>query len=168
MHFASGLCNLSAAFGKTTSKCQSGCPVSISPEMLGDRWSLLIIRDLIVRGLRAFREFQESGERISPDILADRVQKLEARGIIPAEAEETDRRRVNHRLTEKGIDLAPELPELRIWGARHEETGLPSAFVERMARNREWVLAQARRRRQARDPTPLIPKSGHLTGGSNV
>ncbi|MGD0694594.1 MAG: helix-turn-helix domain-containing protein [Terriglobia bacterium] len=129
---------------------------------------MLIIRHLMVRGLRAFREFQESGERISKNTLADCLQQLEARGIITAEAEKTDRRRVNYRLTEKGIDLAPVLLELLIWGARYGETGLPSAFVEKMARSREWVLAQARQRLQARDPTPLIPKSGHLTGGSNV
>ena len=55
--------------------------------MLGDRWSLLIIRDLMVRGLRTFREFQESGEGIASNILADRLRKLEASGIITAEEE---------------------------------------------------------------------------------
>src|SRR5690242_9144797 len=95
---------------------RSGCPVSVSLDLLGDRWSLLIIRDLMVRGFRTFREFQESGEGISTNILADRLRKLEGRGIIAAEAEETDRRRVNYRLTEKGIDLAPVVLELLIWG----------------------------------------------------
>src|SRR6266480_8077898 len=71
-------------------KRRSGCPVSISLELFGDRWSLLIIRDLMVRGLRTFREFQESGEGIATNILADRLRKLEAAGIITAEAEETD------------------------------------------------------------------------------
>lgn len=82
LHFASGLCNLAAASGKSRSKRRSGCPVSISLEILGDRWSLLIIRNLMVCGLQASREFQESGESFSTNIFADRVQKLEARGTI--------------------------------------------------------------------------------------
>ena len=128
--------------------------------MLGDRWSLLIIRDLMVRGIRTFREFQESGEGIASNILADRLRKLEASGIITAEDEETDGRRVNHRLTEKGIDLAPVLLDLLIWGAQHEETGAPCAVIAEMEKNREQILAEARRRWQVRDSTPLLPKFG--------
>src|SRR5947208_7154193 len=136
------------------SKRRSGCPVSISLELFGDRWSLLIIRDLMVRGFRTFREFQESGEGISTNILADRLQKLEASGIITAEEEKTDRRRVNYRLTRKGIDLAPVLLELLIWGARHEETAAPCALIAKMEKDREEVLAEVRRRWRERDPTP--------------
>src|SRR5204862_3430915 len=123
LRLASDVDRVSPVPGKPKSSRRSGCPVSISLEMLGDRWSLLIIRDLMVRGLRTFKEFQESGERIATNILADRLQKLQAAGIITAEAEETDGRRVNYRLTEKGIDLAPVLLDLLIWGARHQETG---------------------------------------------
>ncbi len=146
--------------GEPNSKRRSGCPVSISLEMLGDRWSLLVVRDLMVRGLRTFKEFQESGEGIATNVLADRLQKLEAVGIIAAEADETDGRRVNYRLTEKGIDLAPVLLELLIWGARYEETGAPCAVIAEMEKNREAVLAEARRRWRERDSTPLIPKFG--------
>src|SRR5205807_3166979 len=89
---------------KRKEKRRSGCPVSISLERFGDRWSLLIIRDLMVRGLRTFKEFQESGEGIATNILANRLHKLEAAKIITAEEEKTDGRRVNYRLTEKGID----------------------------------------------------------------
>lgn len=141
--------------GKRRSKHRSGCPVSISLEVLGDRWSLLIIRDLMVRGFRTFREFQQSGEGIASNILADRLRKLEKSGIITSEQGETDKRTVNYRLTEKGIDLAPVLLELLIWGARHEETGAPCAIIESMARNREAILAEVRRRWRERDPRPL-------------
>ncbi len=129
--------------------------MSVSLEVLGDRWSLLIVRDLMIRGFRTFREFQESGEAISTNILAQRLRKLEASGIITAEAEETDRRRVNYRLTEKGIDLAPVLLELLIWGVRHQPTGVPCALIEEMAKHREELLAEVRRRWQEHDPTPL-------------
>lgn len=132
--------------------------MSISLEMFGDRWSLLIVRDLMVRGFRRFKDFQQSGEGIATNILADRLQKLEATGIITAEAEETDGRRVNYRLTGKGVDLAPVLLELLIWGARHEETAAPCALIANMEQNREQVLGEVRRRWRERDPTPLLPK----------
>lgn len=144
--------------GKPKSKHRSSCPVSIALERFGDRWSLLIIRDLMVRGFRTFKEFQESGEGIATNILADRLRKLEAAEIITAEQAETDGRRVNYRLTEKGIDLAPVLLELLIWSARHEETGAPCALITKMEKTREEVLAEVRRRWQERDPTPLLPR----------
>lgn len=135
---------------------RSGCPVSISLEVFGDRWSLLIVRDLMVRGFRTFKQFQESGEGIASNILSDRLRKLRAAGIIGAEAQKDDARRVNYRLTEKGIDLAPVLLELLIWGARHQETGAPCAVIERMAKNREQLIAETRRRWRERDSTPLL------------
>src|SRR5438105_584934 len=141
LHFASDPGNLLSVPGRRKSEWRSGCPVSISLEIFGDRWSLLVIRDLMVRGYRTFKEFQESGEGISTNILADRLRRLEESGIITAEAEEKDRRRVNYRLTAKGIDLVPVLLELLIWGARHEQAELPCALIAKMERNREEVLA---------------------------
>lgn len=147
-------------FGKTRSKHRSGCPVSISLEILGDRWSLLIVRDLMVRGFRNFKDFEDSGEGIATNILADRLRRLQSAGIITSEPGETDGRRVNYRLTEKGIDLAPVLLELLIWGARYEETSAPCALMAAMARDRDKVLAETRRRWRERDPTPLLPPFG--------
>ena len=129
--------------------------------MFGDRWSLLVVRDLMVRGFRTFKQFQASGEGIATNILADRLKKLEAAGIVIAEPEETDGRRMNYRLTEKGIDLAPVLLELLIWGARHEETAAPCALIAKMEGSREEVLAEVRRRWRERDPAPLLPRFGH-------
>ena len=143
---------------KAKARRRSGCPVSVSLEIFGDRWSLLIIRDLMVRGYRTFKDFETAGERIATNILSDRLRKLEQHGIIVTETEKTDARKVNYRLTEKGIDLAPVLLELLIWGARHEPTGAPCAFIDQMESNREQVLAETRRRWQKRDSTPMIPK----------
>ncbi len=145
---------------KPKSKRRSGCPVSVSLEIFGDTWSLLILRDLMVRGYRKFKEFHNAGEGIATNILSDRLQKLEAAGIISSEPEETDGRSVNYRLTEKGIDLAPALLELLIWGAQHETTEAPCTVIQNMERNREGVLAEVRRRWRERDPTPLLPRSG--------
>lgn len=143
---------------KTKTRQRSGCPVSIALEMLGDSWSLLIIRDLMVRGYRTFKEFQGSGEGIATNILSDRLKKLEGSGIIVSEKEAADGRRVNYRLTQKGIDLAPVMLELLVWGARHENTGAPCAVIDNMARNREEVLQEVRRRWENHDRTPILPR----------
>ncbi|MDE3156729.1 MAG: helix-turn-helix transcriptional regulator [Acidobacteriota bacterium] len=111
----------------------------------------------MVRGYRTFGEFQRSGEGIATNVLADRLRRLEAAGLISAEPDEADRRRMNYRLTPKGIDLAPVLLDLLIWGARHEETAAPAAVIDEMERHRDEVLADVRRRWEARDPTPLLP-----------
>jgi len=141
--------------GKPKRKRRSTCPVSVSLEVFGDRWSLLIVRDLMVRGFRTFKEFQESGEGIATNILADRLKRLEASGIITSEIEEADHRRVSYRLTEKGIDLAPVLLELLVWGARHNATAAPCAIVDGMAKHRDLILAEVWRRWKDRDPAPL-------------
>jgi len=142
--------------GKSNPVPRSGCPVSVSLEVLGDRWSLLIIRDMMVRGYRTFREFQHAGEGIATNILADRLRKLEAYGILSTEPA-TDGRSNYYRLTDKGIALAPVLLDLLIWGAQNEPTAAPCAAIAHMEQNREAVLAEAFRRWQQRDLTPLIP-----------
>lgn len=142
---------------KSSDRPRSGCPVSVSLERFGDRWSLLIIRDLMVRGYRTFHEFQHAGEGIATNILADRLRKLEADGILTTEPAEDDGRSTHYRLTSTGIALAPVLLELLIWSARHEKTTAPCAFIGLMEQSREAVLAEVRRRWEEHDPTPLIP-----------
>ena len=139
-------------------KRRSGCPVSISLELLGDRWSLLVVRDLMVRGCRTFKEFQASGEGIASNVLTDRLRRLQEVGIVETETAGADGRRVHYRLTERGIDLAPLLLDLLVWGSKHERSSAPAALVERMERDREGFLAEVRRRWKERDYTPLIPK----------
>jgi len=118
----------------------------------------------MVRGFRTFKEFQESGEGIATNILSDRLKKLEAAAIITAEVEQLDRRKLHYRLTEKGIDLAPVVLELLIWGARHEEVGASYAVIARMEKNRGGILAEVRRRWLERDSTPLIPQFDNAVG----
>ena len=143
--------------GRRGANHRSGCPVSVCLEVFGDRWSLLIVRDLMVRGFHSFREFRESGEGIATNVLADRLRKLTAAGIVVAEGEERDGRKIHYRLTEKGIDLAPVLLELLIWGARHEDTGAPCAIIGDMEKNRVAIIEEAHRRWRERDSTPLLP-----------
>ncbi len=135
---------------------RSSCPVSISLDIFGDRWSLLIVRDLMVRGYRTFSEMEHDGDGIATNILADRLRKLEAAGILGTEPASDGRSSV-YRLTEKGVALAPVMLELLIWAARHEATGAPCEVIDHLAQNRESVLAETYRRWKERDLTPLIP-----------
>ena len=147
--------NLRPLSTKRNAKRRSGCPVSISLDTFGDRWSLLIIRDMMIRGFRTFKEFEASGEGIASNVLADRLQRLAHAGLVAAEGAAEDGRRVNYRLTKKGIDLAPVLLELLIWGARHGKAGMPCALIEKMENNRGAVIAEVRRRWEHDDPTAL-------------
>ncbi len=108
---------------KDKAKWRSECPLNASVEMLGDRWSLLIIRDMMLRGFRTYKEFLQNYEGIATNILADRLRKLMAYKIITAEADPSDGRKLIYSLTEKGIDLAPVLTEMVLWAAAHENTG---------------------------------------------
>ena len=145
---------------RAKSKHRSGCPVSIGLEIFGDRWSLLIVRDMMIRGSRSFKEFQGAGEGIASNVLASRLRRLEAADIIYAERDVADAKRIQYRLTAKGIELAPALLELLIWGARHENTGVPCAAIEQLAKHRAGILAEVRRRWEQDDPTPLQTKTG--------
>jgi DNA-binding HxlR family transcriptional regulator len=113
--------------------------------MLGDRWSLLIVRDMMLRGACTYTEFLECYEGIATNILADRLRKLVEYGVIRAEADQSDGRKLNYRLTQKGIDLAPVLTEMVLWAAAHEETGNPQ-LVRMMREDKEKFLAGVRQR----------------------
>ena len=117
--------------------------------MLGDRWSLLIIRDMMLRGFRSYKEFMECYEGIATNILADRLRKLVAYGIIAMEPDPADGRKVVYSLTPKGIDLAPVLTEMVLWAAAHEDTG-NQALVRQMRADKEKFLAGVRQRWAAR------------------
>ena len=132
---------------------RSGCPLNASIEMLGDRWSLLIIRDMMVRGSRTFKEFLGSDEGIATNMLADRLRRLEAHGIIASEPDPSDGRKLIYSLTPKGIDLAPVLTEMVLWAARHEETG-NQALVRTLQTDRQGFLEQVRERWAAATSRP--------------
>ena len=138
---------------KSAPKRRSGCPLNASVEMLGDRWSLLILRDMMLRGFQSYKEFLESYEGIATNILADRLRKLEAHGIITAERDPSDGRKLMYSLTPKGIDLAPVLTEMVLWAAKHEETG-NQALVRQMQEDKQQFLAAIRQRWAERSLSP--------------
>ncbi len=131
---------------------RSGCPIAIALDLLGDRWSLLVVRDLLFGGPRGFREFAGAPEGIASNILTDRLARLHKAGIIERRRDPTDRRRVIYALTEKGMGLAPALVDLAVWSARYERTEAPPAIIDRMSTQRDAVLADLRARWSAHRP----------------
>jgi DNA-binding HxlR family transcriptional regulator len=121
--------------------------------MLGDRWSLLILRDMMLRGFRSYKQFLESYEGIATNILADRLRRLEAYGIITTQLDPSDGRKLIYSLTAKGIDLAPVLTEMVLWAARHEKTE-NQALVQQMQNYKEQFLAAIRQRWAERSGSP--------------
>jgi DNA-binding HxlR family transcriptional regulator len=138
---------------KATPKRRSGCPLNASVEMLGDRWSLLIIRDMMLQGSRTYKEFLECYEGIATNILADRLRKLGAYGIITTEPDPSDGRKVIYLLTAKGIDLAPVLTEMVLWAATHEDTG-NQPLIRQMRADKAKFLAEVRQRWAKRHSHP--------------
>lgn len=129
---------------KEATKQRSGCPINVALEIFGDRWSLLIVRDLLFKGHRTYKEFAESEEGIATNILADRLQRLETHGILVRTPDPADGRKTLYQLTPKGVDLAPVLVEMVLWGARHEKTAAPPALIREMRANREQFIANLR------------------------
>ena len=124
---------------------RSECPLNASVEMLGDRWSLLIIRDMMLLGYRSFKQFLSSYEHIATNILADRLKRLEKYGIISAAPDPEDGRKLIYSLTPKGLGLAPVLTEMVLWAAAYEDTG-NQALVSLIRKDKEHFLAEVRKR----------------------
>ena len=107
---------------------RSACPVSRTLDVLGDRWSLLVVRDLM-RGKRRFAEFLESKEGIPTNTLADRLKRLVRAGIIESRRYSDHPPRVEYVLTPKGEDLRPMMRAMVDWGVRHAGGRMPPPLV---------------------------------------
>ncbi len=100
---------------------RSTCPISTTLDILGDKWTLLIIRDLMFKGKRTYGEFLQSEEKIATNILADRLLTLEKNGIVEKRAFPGNKAKNLYQLTPKGIDLMPILFEIILWGDEYFE-----------------------------------------------
>lgn len=121
----------------------SGCPIDFALELFGDRWTLLVVRDLLVRHKRHFREMMASDEGIASNILTARLKKLEQWGIIERHIDAQNRRQVVYSLTQKGLDLAPVLVEIAIWSARYDpHTKINKAWRHRAREDRDALAKE--------------------------
>lgn len=124
---------------------RSPCPISFALDLLGDKWSLLVIRDLVFARKRHFADFLASPEGIASNILANRLKNLEASGILSRRADPANARKVIYELTPKGMDLVPVLIDLISWGARYDpNTVAPAAFIKRIDEDRDGMIAEIR------------------------
>ncbi|MFS2138058.1 winged helix-turn-helix transcriptional regulator [Duganella sp. Dugasp56] len=124
---------------KTTSKddLRSHCAVNYGVEMFGDRWSLLIIRDIVFAGKKTYGEFLKSEEKIATNVLASRLSFLEGQGIL-LKAPSPDGRKDFYTLTEKGLDLIPIVLNIVLWSAQHDAKSYVRPlkdFVARISQN---------------------------------
>ena len=128
---------------KKNSSRRSSCPISYALDIFGDKWTLLVIRDLVFSRKRYFLDFLASSEKIASNILADRLKTLEASGIVSRRPDPANARKIIYELTQKGEDLIPALLELVHWGAKYDaETGAPKHFIRRIVKNRESLIAE--------------------------
>ncbi|MER8432550.1 winged helix-turn-helix transcriptional regulator [Mesorhizobium caraganae] len=129
---------------------RSGCPISLSLELLGDRWTLLIIRDLVFAGKTHFREFLLSDEGISSRTLAERLQTLQDEGIVTKSDDPTHKLKAIYRLTEAGIDLLPVLATLGAWGSKYRNADNELARIaDELAAGGEVALEQMKKKLRA-------------------
>ncbi len=120
---------------------RSHCPINFSLESFGDKWSLLIIRDIIFKNKSYYGEFLDSEEKISTNILANRLSLLERENIIRKRKDPANSSKYIYSLTEKGIALLPILLELIHWGAKYDpDTDAPDAFIEQLEADREGLI----------------------------
>lgn len=117
---------------------RSNCPINFSLEVLGDTWSLLILRDVIYFGKRTYNEFLASEERIAPNILAARLRQLQDRGILIKKPHPQDKRKEIYGLTDNGLELIPVLIELAAWGSKQvPQESLPHGWLNQAQNRRE-------------------------------
>jgi DNA-binding HxlR family transcriptional regulator len=122
---------------------RSMCPISSTLDIVGDKWTLLIVRDLMFDGKKTYGEFLRSREKIATNILADRLHILETYGIVEKNAFPGNKTKNLYKLTPKGIDLLPVLCEIILWGDKHFDT--PEhvhRVVEEIRKNKGEAITQ--------------------------
>jgi DNA-binding HxlR family transcriptional regulator len=124
---------------------KSDCPVHFALEVFGDPWTLLIVRDLMLKGRTTYTDFLHAEEGIATNVLADRLVRLEEDGVVERPSDGLGRRASSYRLTAKGVDLLPVMLEIIRWSAKHDPmTAADPRFVRRLRRDRRGLEAELR------------------------
>lgn len=131
-------------------KPRSTCPISFCLDILGDKWMLLIVRDMVFAGKSTYGEFLQSPEKMATNILADRLATLESQGLVTKQVAADKKSKFTYRLTEKGLDLIPLLMEVSLWGTKYSPVGGNPTLAQELATDKEATLARYRELVQAR------------------
>ncbi|MBX3579709.1 MAG: helix-turn-helix transcriptional regulator [Rhizobiaceae bacterium] len=123
---------------------RSDCPIGFTLDIVGDRWSLLILRDVLTLGKTRFRDFA-SEEGIASNVLSERLSRLEEAGVLERKADPADGRQIIYSPTPAGIALLPLVVEMAYWGATHDpQTGAPAQFIAAYQSDRNSLIAGMR------------------------
>ncbi len=125
----------------TNKKRDTGCPVAYALDIFGDRWSLIIIRDLLFKGVRTYSELLKADEAIATNILANRLKDFENNGIISKQRDPANKRQYLYTITQKGAELAPILIEMMQWSARYDQnTKVTDELLEKINKDRDGFI----------------------------
>ena len=123
-------------------KRKSDCPIHFALEIFGDKWTFLIVRDLMFKGKHYYGEFLQMEEKIATNILADRLSMLEEASIVTKTVDKKHKSKQVYKLSQKGIDLWPILTEVIIWSAKYDKrTAAPAKFVRKAKKDRDAIYA---------------------------
>ncbi|WP_462151927.1 winged helix-turn-helix transcriptional regulator [Pseudoalteromonas xiamenensis] len=126
---------------------RSDCPISNVLDLVGDKWSLLILRDLLFFNKKSYLDLQNSDEKVASNILSNRLEKLEQEGLIAKQQDEKDKRKKIYTLTGKGVDMLPILLDMILWSAKYSpDTNIPVTLVNRARDDRDGLLEELRNR----------------------
>lgn len=126
-------------------KQRSTCPVSTSLDVLGDKWTLLILRDMVFAGKSTYGEFRQSAEKVATNVLADRLAVLEAHGLVTKAVAADKKSKFTYRLTEKGVDTIPIIVELVRWGSQHCPTAVDPNLLAELQAGKDAAVAKYQR-----------------------
>ncbi len=122
-------------------KRRSDCPISNVLGHVGDKWSLLILRDMMFFEKKTYSELQNSDEKMATNILSSRLERLEKSGLITKQTDANDKRRKVYKLTQAGIDMLPILLEMIAWSSKYRpETNTYPEFYEAIQINRDRLI----------------------------
>jgi DNA-binding HxlR family transcriptional regulator len=136
---------------------RSDCPINIALEIFGDKWSLLVVRDIIFADKIAYNEFLDSKEKIATNILSNRLKMLEEAGIIQKRHDSTRKTKTKfvYLLTPMGIDLIPTLVEIMLWSEKHRPWCVaPPSILEKAHRNKSQLIKELRQKTAQRITSP--------------
>ncbi|MBK9728276.1 MAG: helix-turn-helix transcriptional regulator [Saprospiraceae bacterium] len=122
---------------------KSDCPINFALEIFGDKWTFLIVRDLMFKGKHYYGEFLLSEEKIATNILADRLSLLDSNGIVSKSSNPSHKQKIRYRLTQKGIDLVPVLIEVIMWSAKYDkDSAVDMKFIKSVKRDKLGLISK--------------------------
>ncbi|WP_026629738.1 winged helix-turn-helix transcriptional regulator [Dyadobacter alkalitolerans] len=121
---------------------RSSCPINYSVEIFGDKWMLLILRDIMFNGKNSFLEFRASAEKISSAVLTEKLNLLLEEGIVSKVTSPKNASKFLYLITDKGIELVPIMVEFLAWGSRHNPNGGPKPLLDRIKQSKKQAIAE--------------------------